>query len=330
MDDTQGDASEDVNHVTEQQFLETYVATWCRYVDGCPRSISGYPTQQTCIESFFELPRFQVWASSRVSFDSAAATACLNALAPASCALGHEPQAAYLLCSTVFRGDAVAGDACNIEDECRADFTCDFSTGCPGKCKPLPEIEEPCESFRCATGLECGPRGVCVTPTRTGQRCTTSICEAGTHCDAGEGRTNTCLPDGVLAGTRLTGQSCQMTTECSLDDYCYPDLMLCKRKLSDGAPCLAIRDECVSGMHCSSTGDGKTRYPGVCTANVPIGGECDSAQFGIQCESGGRCDANICVITARLGEPCRTGKACHSGYCNAGVCATKPPCVNFN
>jgi hypothetical protein len=230
-----------------------------------------------------------------------------------------------LRCSTVFRGDANAGEACNAEEDCRAVLTCDLSGGCPGKCKALPGIGEPC-TWRCTTGLDCISPGICKTRTPRGQACETETCERGSLCDRGEGRTNTCRRYADFSGTRATGQSCRLQFECSTDDFCSSDTSLCTPKLPAGAPCHPNNHACMDGMHCSGNGDSTVAYPGACIPNIPVGGACDSNLSVIQCEDGAGCISNTCAYAVRLREPCNTHEACISLYCDSGRCAVKPAC----
>jgi len=315
--------------MTKEQFIQSYVASSCEYFASCPDVSSGFAPGTNCTETFFENPRYFPWLSPPLRFDPLAGAACLDAMAQLSCSRGTGIEAAVVPCFAVFRGDADAGATCSVEEDCKAELTCDFAAGCPGVCTPAKHVGESCTQSRCETGLTCGAGMICLARARQAAKCETGTCESGTMCDSGVGGTNTCRPYSEFVATRSTGQQCRLSLECSTNDYCDLDTWLCTKKLGTGAPCRPLSDDCMDGMHCSSNGDGTGEYPGKCVANVPVGGTCDSDLGVAQCESGARCISGACGYVVGLGEPCKTHDACMSNYCAAWRCAVKPACLHF-
>lgn len=314
--------------VTKEQFIQTFVESSCEYFASCPDVSSGFAPGTNCTETFFEYPRYFPWLSPLLRFDPVAGAACLDTMAQLSCSRGSGMEAAFVPCFAVFRGEADTGATCSAEEDCKAELTCDFAGGCPGVCTTPKRVGESCMHLRCESGLTCGAGMICAAREPQGAKCATETCESGTMCDNGASGTNTCLPYSEFVATRSTGQPCRLSLECSTNDYCDLDTWLCTKKLSAGAPCRPIFDVCMEGMHCSSNGDGTVEYPGICIANVPLGGTCDPELGGAQCESGARCISGVCGFVVGLGAPCDTHDACMSNYCEAGRCAVKPACFN--
>lgn len=322
--DSQG-TSDPGRSVTKEQFIETFVASECEYFASCPDISVGFAPGTDCTVTFFENPRNSPWLSPLLRFNPAAGAACLDAMAQLSCARGSGATAAIMPCFAVFRGDAGAGATCSVEEECKPELACDFAKGCPGVCTTPKRVGEFCAHLRCESGLTCGTGMVCAALKPKGAACSTEHCEPGTMCD--DGGTKTCRPYSDFVGTRSTGQSCRMDLECSSADYCNLSTRLCAPKLNPGAPCRPTYDVCVAGTHCGISGDDTIEYSGICIADIPLGGFCDSEHRSAKCENGARCISGTCGFVVGLGEPCDSHDACMSDYCDAGRCAIKPACV---
>lgn len=114
----------------------------------------------------------------RLGYDSAAAGECLDAAAGAAC--GGAAPTSSAACDRVFVGKVAVGGACEDDDECAGEATCD---GDPGACVALPALGAACTGS-CVTGAYCDfDTSVCLALQANGTACDFDFeCESG-FCD---------------------------------------------------------------------------------------------------------------------------------------------------
>ena len=246
-------------------------------------------------------------------------------LAGQPCLLGR--CASGLFCNAGSCGPEVAApervenEVCAVNQECRVGLACldgrctpaialggpcTESLGCgrnatcilPAErvCAPLAELDEPCFSGECVSGLACeivNDFPVCRPEVPAGQPCTLfQTCAVGTVCNAG---TCTSLPrrdEVCLFGQCATGLRCDAVSQ------------QCKDLAVGGESC-NTNSECADGFGCDSRD-----FPAVCKARLPEGGECgfldDLCQAGLWCDS----ETQRCAPLSAPGSACMSASAC--------------------
>lgn len=226
----------------------------------------------------------------RVSFDPAAAEACIADYANAACLEG--PTEGYNVkrnCNLMFRGLVEPGGDCRKTDECRveggrsaqcADDVCALGSeppagaeegaACGGTCKNERSDRSACVS---ASALFEDPA-----PDPSLPPCFTSD---GLHCSGSAGA-RTCQP--LVA----EGGSCAGSSQgCKPGTFCDPETRVCEAQ-TDSGQCDSERDACASSSVCDL--------------------------------EAGRC----VVVGSSNGEGCDENGDCRSGYCNPSSVCQEP------
>lgn len=285
----------------------------------------------------------------RLSYEPAAAAACINAYASGSCEGVPAP------CANLFKGKVAPDGGCTLEEECdSAQGFCDpYTFACPQRCLPWLKTAESCSDFR----TQCNP--------------------AADSCQIGDAGTSVCLPH------RVAGQPCVSFSDCRDDLVCVnsqcvsyrakegevcgvssgypycddstfcrqmqvttgtPPPGTCERRPGLGGTCVGY-GTCLPALHCSSslaTGvceplgkigdDCSDTYscqdelycsPGSarCTALPTDGGDCTNRGSSYTCAAGYTCDFSapsglyVCARLRALGETCRYASDCLSNEC---------------
>ncbi len=264
-----------------------------------------------------------------VTYDPAAARACINALRADPCSLTNNGSAA-VACQDVWQGTQPAGGACSINEECGVEQFCSITTACPGTCQARRTSGQSCNEERhCAAGLACTD-GMCVAPPMTGAGCMDlGGCGLGSLCSGGQ-----CRPvDEVLIANE--GQACnlQMGPLCQEGLSCVVDAVMpgvgatfvCRARVAAGAACrVGLPSQCPEGQACAETDAMRLDFDGVC-APVPSteGATCDTLSG---CASGMRCADAVCMRVRENGETCTSGGQCASTTCTGGTCVAPMLC----
>jgi hypothetical protein len=282
-----------------------------------------------------------------ITYDPVLGAACLQRLlddvskTPPACA---DLNGAVESCKSALGGLANANEPCNSAFECGAGLACDTSVACPGLCRPLARLDEPCR-----TNNQCD--------SRDGLYCKLIVDDAGTE----TGRCATLLPIGAACtradtcepGAMCLGDACRRLSDvftaregfaCGYADgssLCVPGLFCefagfgfgqatCVQEKTPGAACkFSLPDACPAGHYCSvnllNTGGQCLALPGEtqpCAAN-PM----QAAGFAPPCASGLVCVNGLCQTRRRLGDSCGITEQCYSGFCaNTGTAnACAPP-----
>ena len=115
----------------------------------------------------------------RLGYDSAAAGECVAAADGAACggaAGGVDSEA----CDRVFVGQVAIGGACEGDDECAGEASCE---GDPGACEALPALGAPCIG-PCVSGAYCDfATSVCTTLKSNGAACDSEFECQSDYCD---------------------------------------------------------------------------------------------------------------------------------------------------
>ncbi|MDP3279060.1 MAG: hypothetical protein Q8Q09_27965 [Deltaproteobacteria bacterium] len=237
-------------------------------------------------------------------------------------------------------GGSVVGSRCGTGVTCAAGLTCVTPMGAAdGICLRAAPMGGMCSTYdsSCPMGEDC----VSASVLGTAGTCRALGSAAGADCAAGmcSGAGLTCGTRGtsmVCVGTRMTGQTCGVFDECSMNGTCYlnePNNRtqgMCFAAGGRGGPCRAAAPNCDTGLTCSDT---TMPADGRCIAMAAAGGMCD---FVTQCA-----DTQTCVRTSAVGMPfagtcraqgaegarcrggamsCDTGLTCSSGATADGIC----------
>ncbi len=284
-----------------------------------------------------------------LTFNAAAATACLDAQALVACnpAFGAPffstsyPQA----CAGVFTAAGTPGSQCTTQNfgltsfhvptnTCAAGFCSQAPTACGGTCSALGKPGE-----RCRTSSQCqadagfcdfsdggmdslGAFFTCAPLRKKDEPCTGARCEAGLRCATAVGAASTCQE--LIAA----GQPCPAGTGCVSGAFCdaRADAGNCTQLPATGQPC-EVGGRCASGSYCQSDA-------GTCQVLKKLDEACDfdidNCGFPSFCgELTNTCVSSFAVVN---GKPCNEDGDCVLGsYCKgvtataAGVCAPYEP-----
>ncbi|MEZ4471555.1 MAG: Dickkopf N-terminal cysteine-rich domain-containing protein [bacterium] len=196
-------------------------------------------------------------------------------------------------------GDCDGSADCDGQLYCRQ-YSLDGQALAVGICSARTAEGEACHrrNFGCVFPLTCLD-DVCVPRSAEGGLClTTGDCDATTWCDLPDGDRGTCQPfipedgacearnsgcspglvclDGACQARQPMGEGCQSAADCLPDQYC-------DRRDDDGNPrqagiCMAraLRGEACDARESSVCRQSRC-LGGVCAADQPVGGVCDSA-----------------------------------------------------
>ena len=190
---------------------------------------------------------------------------------------------------------------------------------CAGNiCRPAGMENERCGARKapCASGLVCdgenGADGDCK-PFNSqllgqGQKCNIQggpLCNAGLSCVAQECDGLECI-EGPVKFTCLP--------RVDEDEKCHP-----------GLP-----EHCTEGLYCADTSFDNIfdiDLDGKCRPLPAMDEQCGDAPVGKVCQRDLVCQADICVLRARIGDPCTDDAVCYSGACVANECGHKALCT---
>jgi hypothetical protein len=232
----------------------------------------------------------------RVTYDPAAARACVEAIRAYAC----DGRASALValstaCEGMFVGTVPAGGPCLLSDECGSKGYCDTSmcmgggSCCLGVCaNPLDPVAVggDCTTNPCVASAYCDQAAMpftCKARKDNGEACDgVDQCKDGQRCDVG-GNPQTCYLLQNRGGQ--CNPSLQQGACIRFDDYCETSERKCKQLPGDGMPC---------------TADG-------------------------ECLAYARCDAGTCKRRSVEGEACVDGSDCLGTlYCGELICRASP------
>jgi hypothetical protein len=238
------------------------------------------PDQTTCEETQGESRQtLQLLADAvlgRVTYDPAAARACVEATRTQACdnrIATHEAVASA--CKGMFVGTVADGGPCLFANECTGGV-CDTSTCmgescCLGVCKKAPSpaaIGADCSATACVEGAYCGKPGAmgesptCKELKDNGQPCESlNACKDGQRCDVSAAAPKCYIlsKHGEPCSANLNQGAC-----LQFDDYCDATDRKCKTLPGAGEPC-APGNKCLAYAYCNA---------GTCKARPGIGEAC--------------------------------------------------------
>jgi hypothetical protein len=260
-------------------------------------------------------------------------SSCLAALDASGCSVDSLGGST---CTEIFTGTVSAGGDCNWDEECVAGY-CSTSDGmCPGTCAARIAEGGTCNGAGCEPGLSC-VSGTCQRPATAGQPCEGAgeppcsgidlTCVGSSSETAG-----TCtawsdvLSGGVGAPCNVPDDLCDEGLSCVFAGVVMGMASFeCAMPVAADAACsLGYPDPCPDHQYCMMGG---TPGMGTCTPLPTAGQPCASGQcaVGLRCSSTDGGMGGVCVVPARLGQPCTGDGGCVSGSCEDGVCST-PGC----
>jgi len=268
----------------------------------------------------------------RLTYDGAAAKACLAKIGAISCddILGSMAEMIDLMdCEKAMAGTVTPGGTCYevTFNECTTGNYCsDAGSGtCPGKCAPVAKEGEDCaDGTPCDSGLVCGPLDTCAKRVGEGETCgDTSHCLSGLYCDTdllecAKQKTSgdctsaeECAAGYDCAGAAVSGMgTCEVRKK--IGDACTPGPLVCGAGVGfcTGGKCADYPTE---GMPCGLIGgdlalcvysycDAESLFmTGTCQPFKNIGDDCDpmAMLLGSECGPGAECspDTSKCVKT---------------------------------
>lgn len=252
------------------------------------------PDQATCLDvTATDQRTLQLLADvvfGKVTYDPAAARACVNAKRAQTCdSLASVVETAKQACESVFKGSVAEGGECLWSEECAGDSVCDTAmcagdgACCLGVCKPAPALVS--LGGDCSMGATCVKDAFCetipgdeMTPAVStckervdnGQACTSQDgCFEGQRCDVGG--ENKCF---IL---QKEGGACNpsiKTSPCvSIDNWCHKDDRKCVKLPGAGEPC-ATDGRCQGYAYCDTAGMTCKAFPREGEACVKDGPGC--------------------------------------------------------
>lgn len=257
-------------------------------------------------------------------YDGAAARACLDAFARASCEEISKMDALVPVCPDIFQGTVPVGGSCRINEECNGGW-CDAEPHekCPGICVAWLATGEDCSGSwdrRCAPGLWCDPNLFRCTERSSaaeGESCAGEVgCAYGLTCDEG---TSLCRPLKLVG----EGEVCGNGALCDRGLRCFSaaDKQTCKRVSvghTEGAACWPemydAACDLTDGLFCDP-------YKSRC---VLLPGAGEPCLYGEVCDPWQAfCDeaTGTCREMLPSGAPCTSWRQCRSHWCNDGKCA---------
>lgn len=268
-------------------------------------------------------------AAGKVTYDPAAAAACLADIAQGECIrLGASffPGGQTVNCNAALTGSITDGGDCIINEECASKAcakpsACGSDRCCAGTCTgsapPGPrDVGDKCTFQDTCIDSYCSPQqNVCVPYTTNGMTCSfDQECGVGNACRQSD---MTCQPQSA------TGGPCTRTADCrELSDVCAESK--CQVGGLTGFPCTGF-NECHPQHYCKIDNGGS----GVCSLPPTLNETC--LQVGM-CQSGYcKQPEGVCRARAMDGEPCDMalgGTDCESRYCDSAMlrCAPAPTC----
>lgn len=259
-------------------------------------------------------------------YDPEQARTCLTALEDETC-----DHLAYLRdvpeCDGVVTGQQQLGDDCHasvgqhfaLEPECAEGYC--FNDACPGTCQDYAQLDESCGGFpyvQCddAAGVTCDWQAeTCAAKAAEDEDCTSIACANGLRCvNTMDGRRCT--------ATIALGEGCDVNDDrCEDGTFCSDGT--CTSKADTGASCRQDY-QCPFGDSClDQDGTGQDTAPGICRARGAGGAVCYRTS---DCQTGFRCDADVCTALPVEDEACVSGACAPGLWCrheimgDTGVC----------
>ena len=298
-----------------EDFVLKYAVRFCNKLFSCEsRAVSEYVSgaginsPATCMEYYqahYSPKRLTDGRDNgRLSFDGAAASACVDRLEQLPCGefgaridvLDDE----FQICPDVFTGQAGEGEACFAHAECPDGSFCASTPGapaCQGVCQPS---QGACGDQQCDPVTEyCDDNDTCQPLGAWGDACHSRFeCNAAYYCESASSEP-TCQPynTGVPADTRCDPE----TDVCGAGTFCFP--------YYPGGPEACRRPKLAGGT---------------CLEGLPQDG-CTASTY---CERGQGDTEAHCVPRKQPNEPCAEGRECSSGRCVEGACVDPAtPCT---
>lgn len=330
-------------------------AAWCALKARCTLPADPSWTESGCqVEAARECwaGRFLAGAvdAGDVTFDGAAGSVCLDALASVSCAaydraLATDPRGALPECGKVVSGTRTEGAPCALGVECAAGYGCAFGAACPGTCTAWVGLEGACDDARwCQPDAALCVGGACESLPGDGEACPEGACRQPFACDI-DGHCRTPSVEGEPCGPGeapcLTGLVCLQSSPAvagtchrplGRDAACFDDTQC--------GPWAGLPQACVAGACGALPGDGEPCYGFLCagawcdTAAIPptcrrLPADGEACVQGALCGAGLWCDGGTCVGARADGAPCAYPAQCASSRCLSGRCvaAGDPPCL---
>lgn len=262
----------------------------------------------------------------KIFYDDAAAGACVDGIAGASCDLTSQTsRSSPEACQAIIAGALHDGEACTFGAEC-------ISQRCD-----VPDCGMACCAGRCA-GETPPVRG------GPGQSCATTPCAAGAFCDSA---TQVCTALRAAGAACRTPDECQYGLDCAGGTCAAPPVLgqPCAFACRDqGTTCSSVTHTCVAvglvGAACTIAANPSDCSPlyvcdrtGHCSEGIAPGQPCG---IGDRC-AGDRAFCNVpvgessgtCALPGPDGSPCARNRACDSLYCDpfANRCAPEPVCI---
>ena len=300
----------------------------CRQLSRCGEieSFETCLTTQLHLTIAFTASELAAIRAGRVAYSGAAARACVDGIASASCDV-TSPTGRGLpdACQAITAGAGRRGDVCALDDECISRRCAVPDCGmacCRGSCtgEPPPaagERGEPCTSAGCVAGAFCDPEAQrCAAVGAAGAACAVRAgCQYGLDCI-----------DGRCAAPPVLGQPC--TSACrDLGTTCSSVTHTCVAVGLVGAPCGigAAPSDCAPQYVCDRTGH--------CSAGIALGAPCGVRD---QCaDDRAACDAppdqltGVCGLPKPDGATCARDAVCDSLHCDPLTtrCTPEPVCL---
>jgi hypothetical protein len=300
------------------RFCQEFMATLSERIPMC---LGGRPETWRRLYTYLQPDLCEDYAAAvtagRRRFDGAAASACLNLVAAATC---DTPVTEPSPCEAAFPGAVPAGGACQAGDECAEGSCLKMGDACGGQCEDLPDLGEACSGQRCARNARCdGGRCVASVRSMSGGPCFTSFdCAQGVlqqplfACVGPATGSRTCQP-------RRTAGTCGDSLDCQAKYFCDPATHECRPRLAPGAgPCSpAQQDQCMTTTYCLAP-EGMTT--GTCVELVAADGAPCGGPESIFSRCAGWCE--LASPTSQVGV-CRPPKPAGATCANALECADR-------
>jgi hypothetical protein len=329
-------------------FCDSYFGAIADHTVACQGGSRAAYTALLATADFCQFVGAEVSAGA-LTFDPAAAAACLGEIASLAC---WQQLPGLADCANVFVGRIPEGGDCYAatppaRDECVSGTRCVETLTCPGTCVRYAQLNEPCTNNNsdgpdyCAQGLTCDQTTlVCTAPASPRPAPTPgSPCSFETDCWS-DGVQLTCLDQNgpVQSGGAGTCQPPSDTGACYYGGDCRSDICQgatpntvagsCVAPKIAGDPCTPGARECGPGTYCAATG--------TCTILPAVGQPCAGYMGeGQECVNGVCDPASItCIPFGKLGDACQPGfifSSCNFYLaCDATTLRCAPVCARGN
>lgn len=310
------DAAEGAGPIPIDSFASELEKARCEYAVRCGEMPDAKACSATSGTSQDLLQLVADVVFGQVSFDPAAARACVDAQRNRDCSsLASALKAVNDACATVFKGSTPENGGCLVDEECVSGLSCDLEmcvgngACCLGKCTKQPTTVSlggdcsmnPCDASGYCKVVDDGMGNVtatCEKRVANGQPCDSiDGCESGLRCNvSGDGNCYKLSNEGVGCNPNLQEGGCVRA-----DNYCNPTDKKCTRLPGGGQPCAETpeNNKCLPYATCIS---------GTCQTRPTEGQDCDPAMGppclgDLSCQMDDMLMKNLCKRTS-LQEVC--------------------------